>query len=243
VSESRREDHAGRDDDSVPRVRLTPRRGTDEPSVPRAGEGTRPADPASGDAVTTGHTAPDHASSSVPAQVATRSRVDAVDAPADTTYRSPGSETSGRAARTVSDVTDRPVDSAEWHEDVVAQFRRTGGTVEYYGRALVLLHHRGAQTGTERVTPIVGIPEGDGWLIAASRRGHARNPAWLANLLAHPDVEIEAPDHGTVAVRATRLDGVERDQAWSRFTGLSPVFAEYQASTDRVIPVLRLTRR
>lgn len=140
-------------------------------------------------------------------------------------------------------MTDRPVDEPEWHEDVVEQFRRTGGTVQYYGRALVLLHHRGVRSGTERVTPIVGIPDGQSWLIAASRRGHAHNPGWYFNVLAQPDVEIEAPDQGTVPVRATRLEGTEREHAWSRFIAMSPVFSEYQASTDRLIPVLRLTRR
>lgn len=140
-------------------------------------------------------------------------------------------------------MSDRPIDTPEWHKDVVDQFRRTGGTVQYYGRALVLLHHRGARSGVERVTPIVGIPDGDDWLVAASRRGATENPAWFWNVLAHSNVQIETPDNGTVGVHATRLVGAERDAAWSRFTTLSPVFAEYQAKTSRLIPVLRLTRR
>lgn len=115
--------------------------------------------------------------------------------------------------------------------------------MQYYGRALVLLHHRGARSGVERVTPVVGIADGEGWFIAASRRGHALNPAWYSNLLAHPDVVIEVPDEGPVNVTARRLEGVERDDAWSHFERTSPVFAEYQASTERIIPVLRLIRR
>ena len=136
-----------------------------------------------------------------------------------------------------------PADTREWHEDVVAQFRRTGGTVEYYGRVLVLLHHRGARSGVERVTPIVGIPDDEGWLVAASRRGAPDNPAWYYNVLAHPDVRIETPDDGIVAVHASRLLGAERDAAWRRFTSLSPVFEQYQAKTNRLIPLLRLGRR
>ncbi|HEY5222746.1 MAG TPA: nitroreductase/quinone reductase family protein [Microbacteriaceae bacterium] len=140
-------------------------------------------------------------------------------------------------------MSDTPIDTPEWHDDTVDQFRMTGGTVEYYGRVLVLLHHHGARSGAERVTPIVGIPDGDDWLVAASRRGAPKNPAWFYNVLTHPDVEIETPDDGTVGVLATRLLGAERDAAWSRFTSLSPVFAQYQAKTSRLIPLLRLTRR
>ncbi|AYG05247.1 nitroreductase/quinone reductase family protein [Gryllotalpicola protaetiae] len=136
-----------------------------------------------------------------------------------------------------------PQDTPEWHAHVIEQFRRTGGTTEHYGRALVLLHHRGARTRAERITPIVGIPDGDGWLAAASWRGAAVSPAWFRNVLAHPDVELETPDDGTVAVRATQLTGVERDAAWARFTALSPLFAQYQARTTRLIPLLRLSRR
>ena len=136
-----------------------------------------------------------------------------------------------------------PLDTPEWHDDVVDQFRRTGGTVEHYGRILVLLHHHGAKSGAERVTPIVGIADGDDWLIAASRRGAPKNPSWFYNVLGHPDVTIETPEEGTVEVVATQLLGTERDEGWSRFTNLSPVFAQYQAKTSRLIPVLRLTRR
>jgi deazaflavin-dependent oxidoreductase (nitroreductase family) len=145
--------------------------------------------------------------------------------------------------RAYSAVVSEPLDTPDWHDDVVSQFRRNGGTVEHYGRVLVLLHTRGARTGAERVTPIVGLPDGDGWLITASRRGHADNPAWLANLTAHPDAEIETPDDGTVAVRATRLTGDDRDRGWERFTRVSPLFEQYQAKTERLIPVLRLDRR
>jgi deazaflavin-dependent oxidoreductase (nitroreductase family) len=136
-----------------------------------------------------------------------------------------------------------PADTPEWHASVVEQFRASGGTADYYGRVLVLLHHRGARSGVDRVSPVVGVKDDDGWLVAASRRGAPANPSWFYNLLAHPEVEIETPDDGTVQVVASRLDGAERDEAWTRFTAISPVFVQYQAGIDRLIPILRLTRR
>lgn len=140
-------------------------------------------------------------------------------------------------------MTDPPLDTREWHDDTVEQFRSNGGTVQYYGRILVLLHHTGAQSGAERVTPVVGIADGDGWFVAASRRGAPQNPAWFFNVREYPDIEIETPDDGTLAVYATQLHGEERDAAWARFMSLSPVFEQYQAATTRLIPVLRLSRR
>ena len=129
------------------------------------------------------------------------------------------------------------------NQRIIDQFRANGGTVGNFGDNLVLLHHIGARSGVERVTPVMAIRDGeDTWLVAASKAGAPENPAWFHNLLAHPDVDIETPD-GVVPVHVTRLHGEERDTAWARFTAASPGFAAYEQKTDRVIPVLALRRR
>ena len=135
---------------------------------------------------------------------------------------------------------------ADWNESIIEEFRANGGTVETmgFGRGLVLLHHRGAKTGTERVSPVAAIRDtDDSWLIAASKGGAPSNPAWFHNLLAHPDVSIETPDDGTVDVRAEQLLDADRDAAWERFKQRSAGFASYEAKTTRTIPVLALRRR
>ena len=132
---------------------------------------------------------------------------------------------------------------SDWNEKVIRQFRDNGGAVEGFGRGLVLLHDRGARSGTEYVHPVAAIPESAGaWLIAASAAGSDRHPAWYGNLLAHPDIDIETPE-GTVAVHVEDLPRPERDAAWQRFTAMSEGFRSYEAKTTRVIPVLRLTAR
>ncbi|MCX6501753.1 MAG: nitroreductase/quinone reductase family protein [Microbacterium sp.] len=132
---------------------------------------------------------------------------------------------------------------SDWNQQIIEQFRANGGTVDRFGDKLVLLHHIGARSGVERLTPVMAIREDtDTWLIAASKAGAPDNPAWFHNLLAHPDVDIETPE-GVVPVRATRLEGEERDAAWARFTTASPGFKAYEEKTDRVIPVLALRRR
>ncbi|WP_119698380.1 nitroreductase/quinone reductase family protein [Microbacterium halotolerans] len=134
---------------------------------------------------------------------------------------------------------------ADWNQSIIDEFRANDGTVRTmgFGRSLVLLHHVGAKSGTKRVTPLAAVRQEDGvWLIAASKGGAPENPAWLHNLITHPEVEIEDPDEGTVRVVAEVLTGGERDSAWRRFEEFSDGFAEYQRKTSRIIPVVALRR-
>ena len=98
---------------------------------------------------------------------------------------------------------DRP---QNWNQNISDEFRANDGTVTTagFGRALVLLHHVGARTGQERVSPAMGIRQDpDTWLVAASKAGAPDNPAWFHNLQAHPEVSIEVPGEGTYrSVRA-----------------------------------------
>ena len=135
---------------------------------------------------------------------------------------------------------------SDWNTNIIAEFRANGGTVTTmgFGRGLVLLHHVGARTGTERVAPLAAIrADADTWLLAASKAGAPDNPDWFHNLRAHPEVSIETPDDGTVEVTARVLEGAERDEAWGRFTAMSEGFRSYEQKTTRVIPVVELTRR
>lgn len=134
----------------------------------------------------------------------------------------------------------------DWNQRIIEEFRRNGGTVTTggFGRRLVLIHHVGAKSGTERVSPAMSIRDDpDTWLIAASKGGAPSNPAWYHNLLAHPDALIETADDGLVPVHVEELTGQTRDAAWARFTTMSSGFRDYESRTSRVIPVLALRRR
>ncbi|HEV7624707.1 MAG TPA: nitroreductase/quinone reductase family protein [Amnibacterium sp.] len=133
---------------------------------------------------------------------------------------------------------------SNWNDQVIAEFRANNGTVARFGRNLVLIHHIGAKTGTERIAPARAIRDGrDSWLVAASKGGAPDNPGWYYNLIANPDVRIDTPDDGTVAVHAEVLRGTERDEAWERFKEAAPGFRDYETRTSRTIPVLVLRRR
>ncbi|WP_344066302.1 nitroreductase/quinone reductase family protein [Nostocoides vanveenii] len=82
----------------------------------------------------------------------------------------------------------------------------------------------------------------DSWLVVASLADSPQNPAWLHNLRAHPDQVRLRVGAATFTVTPTTLPRAERDEVWERIVTEAPDFANYQRSTDRVIPVVRLTR-
>ena len=132
----------------------------------------------------------------------------------------------------------------DWNAQVIAEFRANDGKVggPFEGSAMVLIHHRGAKTGTERVTPLMCQTEGDRLFIFASKAGAPDNPDWYHNLLAHPDITIEYGSDRDIPARAVELTGGERDRVWERQKREWPQFAEYEEKTDRTIPVLALER-
>jgi deazaflavin-dependent oxidoreductase (nitroreductase family) len=107
---------------------------------------------------------------------------------------------------------------------------------------MLLLTTVGSRTGAERTVPLAYFADGpDAWLIIASAGGDAKHPAWYRNLAANPDrVRIEVGGR-TVAVRGESLKGAEREERWNRITEKAKNFAGYQRSTDREIPLVRLT--
>jgi len=130
----------------------------------------------------------------------------------------------------------------DFNAQIIEEFRanegRVGGMFE--GSTLLLLHHVGARTGTDRVNPLVYDRDGDRYVIFASKAGAPTNPDWYHNLKAHPNVSIEVGTD-SIGVVAAEAAGEERERLFRRQAEQSPNFAEYQAKTDRPIPVMVLT--
>ena len=136
-------------------------------------------------------------------------------------------------------------DADDWNQQVIAEFRENDGKVggPFEGSPMVLLHHFGAKSGTERVTPLMAQVEGDRTFIFASKAGAPDNPDWYHNLRAHPEISIEVGDRADVPVTAVELEGDERNRVWDRQKADWPQFADYEAKTDRTIPVIELVPR
>ncbi|GAA4719887.1 nitroreductase family deazaflavin-dependent oxidoreductase [Nocardioides conyzicola] len=133
---------------------------------------------------------------------------------------------------------------SDFNDRVIAEFRAHHGKVggNFEGAPLLLLHSVGAKSGQTRVSPMMYLPDGDRFLVFASKAGAPDNPDWYHNLKANPDATIEVGDD-TLDVRAEELPRAERDEKYAQQAALYPGFADYEKKTDRVIPVLALTRR
>jgi deazaflavin-dependent oxidoreductase (nitroreductase family) len=91
------------------------------------------------------------------------------------------------------------------------------------------------------VNPMMYLDDDGRWLVFASKAGAPVHPDWYLNLVANPEVTVEVGAE-TFPARAVVLEGEERDQKYAEQARRYPGFAEYQAGTDRVIPVIALLR-
>jgi deazaflavin-dependent oxidoreductase (nitroreductase family) len=127
----------------------------------------------------------------------------------------------------------------------LAMFRASGrrlGT-SFGGVKVLFLHHTGARSGAQRVSPLLYVEDGQNVAIIASKGGHVRHPAWFHNVTAHPDVEVETSE-GRRPVRARVSHGDERERIWRAATAVWPDYELYrQRAPHREIPVVVLEAR
>jgi len=132
-------------------------------------------------------------------------------------------------------------DRNDWNRQVIEEFHANDGVVGgmFDGADLLLLHHTGAKSGTERVNPLVFLRDGDNYVIFASKAGAPTSPDWYYNLRANPNTTIEVGNQ-SFPVTARVAEGDERERLWTTQKAAAPQFVGYEAKTDRVIPVIVL---
>lgn len=126
----------------------------------------------------------------------------------------------------------------------VRVYRETDGERGYHwrGTTILLLSTRGRRSGEERTTPLIHRADGDRWVIVASKGGTPENPSWYENLKADPQATIQVKGE-SIPVTVSTAEGEERERLWKLMAEVWPAYDEYQARTDREIPVVVLTRR
>ena len=129
---------------------------------------------------------------------------------------------------------------------LIEEFRSNGGDVGdkfpmFAGAPLVVVTMTGAKTGQPREIPLAYSTDGDRIVIIASKGGAPTNPDWYYNLVANPSVTVELPKE-TFQGTAVEQTGEERDRLYAAQAALMPNFAEYQAGTDRKIPLFTIER-
>lgn len=103
----------------------------------------------------------------------------------------------------------------------------------------LLLTTTGRRSGEPRHAPLIYGATGNGYCIIASKGGYPSHPDWYLNLLAQPECDVRVGS-GPRRARAREARGQEREQLWELMRGIYPPFDDYQARTDRDIPVIVL---
>ncbi len=130
-----------------------------------------------------------------------------------------------------------------FNKNIVDEFRANGGKVggPFEGATILLLTSTGAKSGQPRLAPLAYFTIDGKMIIVGSKAGADTNPDWVHNLRANPQAHIEV---GTDAydVTARELSSEERDATYPKVVEFAPGFGEYQAKTNRVIPLFELQR-
>lgn len=120
-------------------------------------------------------------------------------------------------------------------------YRLTGGVVGglIAGAPQLLLTTLGRKSGRRFTTPLLCLPDGPDLIVVASYGGHAVAPQWAQNLVANPQAWVQLGPHHW-EIRAEVASEELRERMWPVFCRYYPGYLDYQARTDRRIPLLVL---
>lgn len=129
----------------------------------------------------------------------------------------------------------------DWVREQVELYEGSNGaegtTLRDTGLPCIIVTHMGNKSGAIRKIPLMRVKVGDGYVLVGSYGGRPKDPVWVHNLRANPDVEIRDKAEVTkMRVREVN-DAAERETLWTACVKAFPPYAEYQTKTQRVIPV------
>jgi deazaflavin-dependent oxidoreductase (nitroreductase family) len=128
-----------------------------------------------------------------------------------------------------------------WVRDQVELYESSGGTkgttLLDTGLPVVIVTHKGHKTGAIRKTPLMRVKDGNSYVLVGSQGGAPKDPAWVHNLRADPHIELR--DEAVVRPMHVReiKDATERARLWKLAVAAYPPYADYQAKTERQIPL------
>lgn len=131
--------------------------------------------------------------------------------------------------------------SLDWVREQVEKYEGSGGTegttLLDTGLPCIIVTHTGNKSGGIRKIPLMRVKVDAGYVLVGSMGGQPKNPVWVYNLRANPDVEIrDATEVTKMRVREVSDDD-ERERLWAASAEAYPPYNDYQAKTSRKIPV------
>jgi deazaflavin-dependent oxidoreductase (nitroreductase family) len=138
------------------------------------------------------------------------------------------------------EIYDGPTD---WVAQHIRHYVETNGREGQLWRGVntLLLTTCGRKSGKRRRTALIYGEDGDRLVLVASRGGHKNHPAWYLNLVENPEVEVQV-GADKFSARAHTASPEEKARLWPLMTSIWPAYDDYQARTERVIPVVVLER-
>jgi deazaflavin-dependent oxidoreductase (nitroreductase family) len=134
-----------------------------------------------------------------------------------------------------------------WVRGQVEAYESSGGqqgnTLLDTGLPVIIVTTRGNKSGAIRKTPLMRVEHDGEYALVASMGGAPKHPVWYYNLKANPDAVSIQDGPKPFAVQVREVSGEERAVWWERAAAAYPPYNEYQAKTERTIPVFVATRR
>ena len=129
----------------------------------------------------------------------------------------------------------------DWVRDQVELYESSGGTegstLRDTGLPCIIVTHVGNKTGAMRKIPVMRVKVENSYVLVGSYGGRPKNPVWVYNLRANPDVEIrDKTEVFKMQVREV-TDDQERERLWDASVNAYSLYNDYQAKTSRKIPV------
>ena len=129
----------------------------------------------------------------------------------------------------------------DWVREQVELYESSGGTegttLKDTGLPCIIVTHVGNKTGAIRKIPLMRVKVENSYVLIGSYAGRPKNPVWVYNLRANPDVEMRDKTE-TLKMRVREVtDNQERERLWNISVKAYPPYTDYQAKTSRKIPV------
>lgn len=142
---------------------------------------------------------------------------------------------------------DTPYEPSPWEivATQVEQYESTGGKEggEMQGAPCIILSTVGTTSGKQRKTPLIRVEKDGSYAAVASMGGAPENPAWYSNLKANPGVVTLQDGASVHDATAREVTGDEKAEWWAVATAVWPAYDDYQAKTDREIPLVVIEPR